>query len=325
MGILNALYPYSRCFRFFIYSVDSEWSILLAQATTYKSHITYGCLVSTLENLSCPIDSLSLSRDERSLKCENGHTYDLAKTGYVNLLPVQNKRSKDPGDSKAMVAARQAFLNQDFYYPIVEAVLSSWPKDNLMHGARVLDAGCGEGYYLNEISKVLQSRHIETELTGLDISKWAITAASKRDKNISWLVGSNASLPTPNERFDAILCLFGFPIFKEFSRVLTDSGLLLLVESGPDHLIELRQILYPSIHDYKQTHSDGVTNFELVSEEAKTFGFTLNSQTEIQNLLSMTPHIHKASYEGKEAVKQLESIRLTADIKLRWYRNKGNE
>ncbi|MEP0072931.1 MAG: putative RNA methyltransferase [Marinomonas sp.] len=276
----------------------------------------------TLENLSCPIDSLSLSRDGNSLKCDNGHSYDLAKTGYVNLLPVQNKRSKDPGDSKAMVAARQAFLNQDFYYPIVEAVLETWPKEHLVSGVRVLDAGCGEGYYLNEINKLLLEQQIEAELTGLDISKWAVTAASKRDKSISWLVGSNASLPTPAERFDAILCLFGFPIFNEFSRALTDSGLLLLVESGANHLIELRQILYPSIHEYKSTHSEGVDGFELVSEEARSFEFTLSSQAAIQDLLSMTPHIHKASYDGKEAVKKLESINLTADIKLRWYRKK---
>ena len=137
---------------------------------------------------------------------------------------------------------------------------------------------------------------------------------------MSWLVGSNASLPVPNARFDAILCLFGFPVFSEFSRVLSDKGLLLLVESGPDHLIELRKILYPSIHDYKQTFSEGMAHFDLVSEQSETYRFTLNSQTEIQQLLTMTPHIHKASYDGREAVKQLESINLTADIKLRWYR-----
>jgi 23S rRNA (guanine745-N1)-methyltransferase len=281
--------------------------------------------VSTLENLSCPIDAAPLSRDERVLKCEHGHTYDVAKTGYVNLLPVQNKRSKDPGDSKEMVAARQAFLNQQHYFPIVNAILSSWPKDHLVKGVRILDAGCGEGYYLSEIGKALSDRDIAIERIGLDISKWAILAASKRDKTVSWLVGSNASLPMPKDRFDAVLCLFGFPVFTEFSRVLSGDGLLLLVESGSDHLIELRKILYPSIHEYKQTFSEGLADFDLVLEQAETFTFTLDSQIQIQDLLSMTPHIHKASYEGREAVKQLDSIILTADIKLRWYRKKIKE
>ena len=107
--------------------------------------------------------------------------------------------------------------------------------------------------------------------------------------------------------------------------MLSEDGLMLLVESGPNHLIELREILYPSIHDYKQTFSEGIADFELVLEQAETFTFTLNTQEKIQELLSMTPHIHKASYEGREAVKQLDSIILTADIKLRWYRKKTKE
>ena len=284
--------------------------------------------MSLFDRLICPLDQLPLEQKERSLVCANNHTFDLAKSGYVNLLPVQSKNSKDPGDSKEMVTARQRFLNSQAYEPIADAIAElikviSLSESSFSAPLSLLDAGCGEGYYLSSLQKLYSSQLIQC--IGLDISKWAVMAASKRNKELGWIVGSNASLPMPAQRFDGVLCLFGFPIFKEFSRVLTDSGLLLLVESGPDHLIELRQILYPSIHDYKQTHSDGVTDFELVSEEAKTFGFTLNSQTEIQNLLSMTPHIHKASYDGKEAVKQLESIRLTADIKLRWYRNKGNE
>ncbi|QUX95478.1 rRNA (guanine-N1)-methyltransferase [Marinomonas sp. CT5] len=281
--------------------------------------------MSTLENLSCPIDAAPLTRDQRSLTCEYGHTYDLAKTGYVNLLPVQNKRSKDPGDSKEMVIARQNFLNQQHYFPIVNAIFASWPREHLVNGMRILDAGCGEGYYLNEMGKSLAEQDIEAELTGLDISKWAIVAASKRDKMVSWVVGSNASLPVPDERYDAVLCLFGFPVFNEFSRVLTDDGLMLLVESGPNHLIELRKILYPSIHDYKQTFSDGIAGFDLVSEQEETFSFTLDSQEKIQDLLSMTPHIHKASYDGREALKQFDSITLTADIKLRWYRKNVKE
>lgn len=276
----------------------------------------------TLTDLSCPIDLAPLHRSERSLICPHGHTYDLAKSGYVNLLPVQNKRSKDPGDSKEMVAARQAFLNQQHYFPIVEAILSSWPKDNLRADLRILDAGCGEGYYLNEIGRLFTAQGIEANRVGLDISKWAVTAASKRDKDVSWLVASNARLPMPNDRFDAVLCLFGFPVFAEFSRVLSENGVLLLVESGEDHLIELRKILYPAIHEYKPTFVAQLEDFELILEVVERFSFTLDTQLKIQQLLSMTPHIHKASYEGREAVKLLNAITLTADIKLRWYRKK---
>ncbi|TYL47528.1 putative RNA methyltransferase [Marinomonas sp. IMCC 4694] len=275
--------------------------------------------MSTLEHLSCPIEASPLSCGERVLTCEHGHTYDVAKTGYVNLLPVQNKRSKDPGDSKEMVAARQRFLNGQHYYPIVSAIVSSWPQGHLTEGVRILDAGCGEGYYLHEMSKVFSKQNINVQRVGLDISKWAILAASKRDKQASWLVGSNANLPVPAARFDAVLCLFGFPVFDEFSRSLSDKGLLLLVESGANHLIELRRLLYPSIHDYQPTYPDGVPGFELMHKHTETFEFYLPSQVKIQDLLSMTPHIHKASYDGRQAVRQLDSLLLTAEVTLRWY------
>lgn len=275
-----------------------------------------------LNNLSCPIDLAPLDRHERSLICPHGHTYDLAKSGYVNLLPVQNKRSKDPGDSKEMVAARQAFLNQQHYFPIVERILSSWPEDNLCADLRILDAGCGEGYYLHEIGRLLTTQGIVTDRVGLDISKWAVTAASKRDKDVSWLVASNARLPMPNERFDAVLCLFGFPVFAEFSRVLSENGVLLLVESGEDHLIELRKILYPAIHEYKPTFTAELEDFEIIREVSERFSFTLDTQVKIQQLLSMTPHMHKASYDGRESLKQYDSLTLTADIKFRWYQKK---
>ena len=275
-----------------------------------------------LNNLSCPIDLAPLHRNERSLICPHGHTYDLAKSGYVNLLPVQNKRSKDPGDSKEMVAARQAFLNQQHYFPIVERILSSWPEDNLCADLRILDAGCGEGYYLHEIGRLLTTQGIVTDRVGLDISKWAVTAASKRDKDVSWLVASNARLPMPNERFDAVLCLFGFPVFAEFSRVLSENGVLLLVESGEDHLIELRKILYPAIHEYKPTFTAELEDFDIIREVSERFSFTLDTQVKIQQLLSMTPHMHKASYGGRESLKQYDNLTLTADIKFRWYQKK---
>ncbi|MEL0637212.1 methyltransferase domain-containing protein [Marinomonas sp. TI.3.20] len=274
----------------------------------------------TFEHLSCPIDRLPLSLQERSLVCAHGHSFDIAKSGYINLLPVQNKRSKDPGDSKDMVSYRQFFLNLGHYFPVVKNIIDQWPDDFTGSAAcRILDAGCGEGYYLHHLADEFKKQELKTHRLGLDISKWAVAAASKRDKETTWIVGSNASLPMPDACLDVVLCLFGFPVFSEFHRTLSERGYLLLVESGEDHLIELRQILYPSIHPFKETHSSGVDGFKLVKESSLHYPFTLNSQDEIQHLLCMTPHIHKASYEGKEAVKKLSTLNLTANINFRWY------
>ncbi|REG86472.1 putative RNA methyltransferase [Marinomonas pollencensis] len=280
----------------------------------------------TFEQLSCPIDKQSLSLQERSLVCPNGHSFDIAKSGYVNLLPVQNKRSKDPGDSKEMVSYRQSFLNLDHYFPIVKHMIDQWPDAlKAQSPCRVLDAGCGEGYYLHHLLNEFSQRDVLLQGIGLDISKWAVTAASKRTKNATWIVGSNAGLPMPDKCLDLVLCLFGFPVFSEFYRTLSDQGYMLLVESGEEHLLELREILYPSIHAYKATHSDGIEGFTLVAESSLHYPFKLNSQDEIHQLLCMTPHIHKASYEGKEAVKELNEISVTAHVKFRWYQKATEE
>lgn len=274
----------------------------------------------TFEKLSCPIDKQPLSQQERSLVCSNGHSFDIAKSGYVNLLPVQNKRSKDPGDSKEMVAYRQSFLNLNHYFPIVTHIHEQFPAILANKtSCRVLDAGCGEGYYLHHLAQAFASQDVQLDRVGLDISKWAVTAASKRDKSATWIVGSNAGLPLQDDSLDLVMCLFGFPVFSEFYRTLSNDGYLLLVESGEDHLIELRKILYPSINPFKETHSDGIEGFVLVKQSSLHYSFELSSQEDIQHLLCMTPHIHKASYEGKQAIKTFDKLTVTANINFRWY------
>ncbi|SBS30183.1 23S rRNA (guanine(745)-N(1))-methyltransferase [Marinomonas aquimarina] len=279
--------------------------------------------MSALEQLCCPLDQLPLIRQERSLVCANGHAYDIAKTGYINLLPVQKKHSKDPGDSKEMVAARRDFLAQGYYDPIIAAIVTSVPETlKRLSELRLFDAGCGEGHYLRQIVAQLTPSH-SMDAVGLDISKWAITDASKRAKTIDWIVGSNAHVPVAEGRFDWVMCAFGFPVFPEFSRILADQGWLLLVESGADHLIELRQILYPEIKPHRVTYTEGVEGFVLRHEVDQRFAFSLDNGEDIARLLAMTPHIHKASYQGKQAALALQKIDLTADVKLRWYQKQG--
>jgi 23S rRNA (guanine745-N1)-methyltransferase len=252
-----------------------------------------------------------------SLICQNGHSFDLAKTGYVNLLPVQNKKSKDPGDSKAMVASRQSFLNSHAYQPIADKLneiiktqLNSHSKSH--HELRLLDAGCGEGYYLSRLAS--QDEYSLVSSIGLDISKWAVTAASKRNKSLSWLVASNAHLPMPENRFEGILCLFGFPVWSEFERVLTEQGFVIVANAGADHLIELRQILYPEIRPYKAPDYDNIKGLKLVSSQSLRFSFEVNTNQELMNLLAMTPHRHKAPFAGLKAAEELTQLSLTADV-----------
>ncbi len=277
--------------------------------------------MSHLDHLLCPIDQQPLTQSGRTLTCSANHSYDLAKTGYINLLPVQNKHSKDPGDSKAMVAARQNLLMTGVYDPIIQGVLDSMPEAlTAKKSIKLLDAGCGEGYYLHWLKQALGT---QLTGTGLDISKWAITSASKKSKDLTWVVGSNAHIPVASEYFDCVVCAFGFPVESEFSRVLQSEGWLLLVESGPQHLIELRNVLYPEIRPFKQTFEEGIAGFDLVQASSYQFQFHLDSQEQIGNLLSMTPHIHKAPYAGRQAALALTEIHLTADISLRWYKKQG--
>ena len=137
--------------------------------------------ITPFQALACPLDDEPLQRDGKVWRCAHGHSFDVARQGYVHLLPVQNKRSRDPGDSKQMVAARRRFLNAGHYRPIAEAVsraaLAGLPTDAT---ANCLDAGCGEGYYLRELADAAGEQPLA--LLGLDISKWAVLAAAKLKK-----------------------------------------------------------------------------------------------------------------------------------------------
>jgi len=109
--------------------------------------------VSPFEALACPLDGSPLQKHDKNWSCAAGHTFDIARQGYVHLLPVQNKRSRDPGDNKEMVAARQRFLNAGYYQPVAEALSSAvFPKDISEASISCLDAGCGEGYYLRYLA-----------------------------------------------------------------------------------------------------------------------------------------------------------------------------
>lgn len=270
--------------------------------------------------LACPLDGDALSPDSSAWRCQAGHSFDMARQGYINLLPVQNKRSLHPGDSKEMVAARQRFLNAGYYQPVADAI-----NEAVFHNVTdelamlaCLDAGCGEGYYLRQLAAAGIDRELVSrlELMGLDISKWATLAAAKQDKRPRWVVGSNAGLPILPATLDRVLCVFGFPVYSEFARVLKNRGLLVKVDAGPDHLRELREIIYPSLKPEKPPMAEAPPGFSLLTTDKLRFSLTLDTPEAIADLLAMTPHFYRAPAEGRKKAARLETLTVTVDVRL---------
>ncbi len=272
-------------------------------------------------NLACPLDGLPLTISEKQLVCSSGHSFDVARQGYVNLLPVQQKRSKHPGDSHEMIEARAAFLNTEIYAPIA-GMLNDISFDlivnNKLEDICILDAGCGEGYYLENLLCYLEQKSIRQNVSfmGLDISKPAILAAAKRSKKMTWLVASNKKPPVLPGTVDIIFCLFGFPVYDRFRTLLKPGGHIVLVEAGVEHLIELRNIIYPVVNksappDLSQAEAAG---FSLCHQSDVTYLSKNMSKSQITNLLGMTPHLYRASQEGKQMIHQLDTIDMTVDV-----------
>ena len=163
--------------------------------------------------LICPICAGTLSRVEREYRCENRHSFDIARQGYVNLLTVQQKRSLHPGDTREQVLSRRAFLDQGFYEPIARTLCETAKELNA--AGPILDVGCGEGYYSTRLAAVLNA-----ELTGLDISKEAVRCAAGKYKNALWLCGTAAHLPVADRSAGVLTSLFALTMPEEFRRVL---------------------------------------------------------------------------------------------------------
>ena len=272
--------------------------------------------ITPFQALACPLDGLPLHRSDAVWRCKSGHSFDIASQGYTHLLPVQHKRSRDPGDSKEMVAARRRFLTEGFYQPIAAAVSRAVLAD-LPAGvtASCLDAGCGEGYYLRQLAAAVPDEQT-LALLGLDISKWAVLSAAKQDKRPTWVVGTNARLPVLSGTLDRVLCLFGFPVYAEFARVLKPDGRLIQVDAGPDHLRELREIIYPSLKPERAAETATPEGFSRLPAETLRFTIELTSAEQISDLLTMTPHLFRASAEGRAAAAALTALSLSVDVRL---------
>ena len=155
----------------------------------------------------CPVCGGPLDREERVYRCADRHSYDIAKEGYTYLLPPNQKHSAAPGDDKAMAAARRDFLSAGYYQPLLNTLCS---RILSLTGEKpvILDAGCGEGYYTSGIDQALTAAGKTPRMAGIDISKFILRLAAKREKNIEFAVASCYHLPFPDNTADVLLDCF---------------------------------------------------------------------------------------------------------------------
>ena len=258
---------------------------------------------------ACPICQENLTLVESSLKCNNRHSFDLAKFGYVNLAP-QIKQSANY--DKENFQNRQQILEAGFYQAILEAV--SDLLSNSKNAKTILDIGCGEGFY----SRKLQESHSEKTFYAFDISKDSVQIASKSEPNwaVNWFVGDLARLPIKDASMDILLDIFSPANYGEFRRVLSKDGILIKVIPTENHLKEIRQRVQDQLTNKDYSNQDIKEHFQehftILSSQTASLTKTITAE-QLQSLLSMTPLLFHVD-QSKIDWSQLTEITIEAEI-----------
>lgn len=270
-----------------------------------------------MTNFICPVCKEHLIKRDKSLVCENNHSYDLSKYGYVNLMRSQKSSKKRHGDDKLMLHARHDFLEKGRYKPLLNAITAIVREkaNNSNSKITILDVGCGEGYYTANIHSSLP----DTDIYGIDISKNALIFAAKRDRDLSLAVASCAEIPIADKSCDVILNIFSPTNRVEFARILKDNGILIKAIPLEMHLFGLKKSIYSEPYKNKvdDKNLDGFTADKF--EEIK-YTLTLDKNEDIVSLFKMTPYYYKTSREDQAKLNRLTHLETEIEFGITTYR-----
>ena len=254
----------------------------------------------------CPLCGGPLARQEHRAVCPQGHSFDVARQGYVHLLPVNKMHAKLPGDSREMVESRRRFLEAGYYEPFRQALCrlaaecASQLGSPAGEGLALCDAGCGEGYYTAGLGKALP----QARVCGFDISKLAVKAAAGKYKSVEFGVASSFAIPLGEASVHLLTDVFSPLAAEEFARVVKPGGFFLYAVPGERHLYGLKELLYenPYENPHRETEYPG---FRFVGRTAVRGEIRVpDSQTAV-DLFTMTPYYWKT---GPQAAQLLEKV-----------------
>ena len=252
--------------------------------------------------LLCPVCGRRLTKNECTYACEGGHSFDVARAGYVNLMA-----GKPPavGDNREMIAARHRTLESGIYAPLCDALRETAAA--CPHGV-FLDVGCGEGYYTAAMAGARDG-----ETVGIDISKDALKLSCRRLPGAAFAVASAYHLPLADGSVSLLSAIFAPMATEEFHRVLKTGGRLVLAVPGPRHLFGMKEILYDTPYE-NEVQDTALEGFTLIERRTVAFPFTLESAQAIADLFSMTPYCYRTPRAGRERLLSLDRLSISAEF-----------
>jgi 23S rRNA (guanine745-N1)-methyltransferase len=296
-----------------------------AQAGWWLSSVGVGAMGC----LSCPVCQEGLERAGARFVCARRHSFDVAREGYVNLLPSR-KLPRLAGDSKEMVHARQRFLERGHYERLSDALntlaageLAECPESAGPPAGCVLDVGCGPGYYVGRLQERLRQRpeprHGGARLGfyGIDIARDAARLAARQYPDIQFVVAdTQRRIPLADRSVRVLLDVFAPRNADEFARVVAPGGLLLVAIPRPDHLVELRagaDLL--AIEEQKQERV--IERFARTFELARTTEVAYEiepGEEDLVDLVLMTPNYRHLTSSALDAIRARGPARITVSV-----------
>lgn len=266
----------------------------------------------------CPICKNKFVKVDKPLKCTKNHCFDIAKQGYVNFLIGNGTGS---GDDKEMCRSRHEFHNADYYGVLSKKLADICVKNGFK---TIIDAGCGEGYYLRKIRDKYKALGMEFySFLGIDLAKEAIAIGAKCEKNIEeiykikYAVAGIFDMPILSNVADCVLSVFAPIPAKEALRVLHKKGILISVSPGEKHLEGLKNVVYDNVYDNIVT-AKSYDGFELQETLFAKDIITVTGEN-IANLFHMTPYYWKTSEKDSAKLEKYDKISTEIDFVINIY------